>query len=285
MAVVTIVHGRHEHLRGQLRGLAAGTRRPDLHVVVAMGDDGVEDVVRGCAEVDWPIRVLPVGLADGHLPLARARNVGVDEAVANGSGHLVLLDVDCIPDRDLVKRYCDVLAEVSAVGGPPVVACGEVLYLPPLPGGTDTQDPAFLGRAAPHPARPVLRPEELRADPDTTLFWSLSFAVTSADHRAIGGFDEAYVGYGGEDTDFGQRVRRAAGHLVWTGGARARHQHHEVETPPLRHLHDIVRNANLFATRWGWWPMEGWLEEFRARGLVRRAEDGRWLCIDGRLDP
>jgi hypothetical protein len=31
-AVVTTVHGRAEHLRRQLCGLAAGTLRPDVHV-------------------------------------------------------------------------------------------------------------------------------------------------------------------------------------------------------------------------------------------------------------
>jgi N-acetylglucosaminyl-diphospho-decaprenol L-rhamnosyltransferase len=29
-----------------------------------------------------------------------------------------------------------------------------------------------------------------------------------------------------------------------------------------------VRNGEVFRGRWGWWPMTGWLERFRADGLV-----------------
>ena len=47
--------------------------------------------------------------------------------------------------------------------------------------------------------------------------------------------------------------------------------------PPVEHVADIVRNANLFHERWGWWPMAGWLEAFDARGLAH-LRDGRWEC-------
>jgi hypothetical protein len=85
----------------------------------------------------------------------------------------------------------------------------------------------------------------------------------------VGGFCEAYEGYGGEDTDFGQLARRAGVELCWVGGAWAFHQHHATATPPTQHLHDILRNAALFHRRWGWWPMIGWLNEFAAAGLAR----------------
>ena len=94
--------------------------------------------------------------------------------------------------------------------------------------------------------------------------------------KAVGGFDEGYVGYGGEDTDFAQRLGRAGGRLVWVGGARAFHQHHATSSPPVEHVHDIVVNANRFARRWGWWPMEGWLDAFADLGLARRRPDGSW---------
>ena len=50
-AVVTVVHGRHDHLALQLAGLAAQTRPADRHVVVAMGDDEVRAVVGDRATV------------------------------------------------------------------------------------------------------------------------------------------------------------------------------------------------------------------------------------------
>jgi N-acetylglucosaminyl-diphospho-decaprenol L-rhamnosyltransferase len=103
--------------------------------------------------------------------------------------------------------------------------------------------------------------------------------VRPAVHRAIGGFDERYVGYGGEDTDYALRARRASVGLVWVGGAWAYHQHHPVSDPPREHLAEIVRNARLFRERWGRWPMEGWLRAFAAAGSVDWDPDGDELRL------
>jgi hypothetical protein len=64
--------------------------------------------------------------------------------------------------------------------------------------------------------------------------------------------------------------------MRWVGGADAFHQYHPVSDPPIEHLDDIVRNAAIFHQRWGWWPMQGWLREFEARGLIRR-DASRWF--------
>ncbi len=141
--------------------------------------------------------------------------------------------------------------------------------LPP-PAPADGYRPADLHTLArPHPARPCPAEDELLPGGDPALFWTLSFAVTPATWRRIGGFCEAYVGYGGEDTDYGQLAARAGVDLVWAGGAWAYHQHHETQSPPVQHLADIVRNGAIFRDRWGWWPMGGWLEAFAQRGLAR----------------
>ncbi len=62
-----------------------------------------------------------------------------------------------------------------------------------------------------------------------------------------------------------------------------------MSSSPPQHVADIVANANVFAGKWGWWPMQSWLEEFRALGLVRRGIDGRWQVSDdaptGPLEP
>ena len=36
----------------------------------------------------------------------------------------------------------------------------------------------------------------------------------------------------------------------------------------MHHLEAVVRNAGIFHRRWGWWPMTGWLEQFRDAGLA-----------------
>ena len=270
-AVLTIVAGRHEHLRRQLRGLAAGSRRPDLQVVASMGDPEIQRVVDD-AGVPWEVVVRDVPTGDPGLPLAAARNAAAEAATRGGADLLVLLDVDCIPAPGLVARYRAVSGQV--VGPAPVLLSGSVGYLPPLAPGED-YDLSHLDRhAEPHPARPAPAADEVLRARDLRLFWSLSFAVSATDFAALEGFDAGYTGYGGEDTDFAMRVQEAGGSLWWVGGADAFHQHHDSEVPPVRHTASIVRNANRFHRRWGWYPMEGWLEALEQRGLVRHSEDG-----------
>ncbi len=275
--MATVVAGRHTHLARQHRSLHAGPRQPDGLVVVSMGDPEVAGVVaRGPYADTARVLAAPLG-PEGRLPLARARNTAVQAAWEQDADLVVLLDVDCLADAELLARY-EEAANRTASSPAGRVLCGPVAYLPPPhdPGrGYDEQE---LAAARPHAARPAPAPGELLELEDWRLFWSLSFAVDRAAWEAIGGFDEAYTGYGGEDTDLGQRARAAGVPGWWVGGALARHQWHPVEDPPVRHLADVVRNANLFRERWGWFPMEGWLEAFERAGLARRGPTGWETC-------
>ena len=108
---------------------------------------------------------------------------------------------------------------------------------------------------------------ELLAEDRWELLWTLSLAApVGLVHRA-GGFDERYMGYGGEDTDFAMRLRSVGATLHWLGGAWGYHQHHD-EVGRRDKVPDIVRNASLFHDTWGWWPMTGWLRELAADGVV-----------------
>ncbi|WP_256840731.1 glycosyltransferase family 2 protein [Ornithinimicrobium cryptoxanthini] len=290
-AVITVVHGRHEHLAGQLWGLRRQQHPPAVFVAVAMDDPRVSDVVREHADAGWDTRVTSVPSSTGGLPLAAARNAGARTALEAGAEVLVFLDVDCIPSPTLLGRYAGVLrpdgasrqetrSQTGSQTRSPVVAAGEVGYLPPVDHPRRYREPDLASLARPHPARPVLDPDEVRVAQDLRLFWSLSFALDHADWRLLGGFGEEYVGYGGEDTDFGQRIGAAGGELLWVGGATAYHQHHPSPDPPLHHLESIVRNANCFHDRWGWFPMEGWLERFAALGLAGLdKETQRWRVL------
>lgn len=261
VAVVTIAHGRHEHLAAQHRSLALGSRRPDHHVVVAMDDPSI---VPG-ADLGLTSTVVRVGRTDGRLPLAAARNLGVRTALERGAEVVVLLDVDCLAGEHLVEAYATVVA-----AEPLTVWSGPVTYLPPAPTTGYPYHPAHLaGWDDPHPARPRPRAREVVRDLDPDLFWSLSFAVSARAWRHVGGFCEDYTGYGAEDTDLGRTVLARGLGLAITGDARAYHQHHPVSRPPVEHLDDILRNGRLFHSRWGHWPMTGWLEAMAAMGLVR----------------
>ncbi|GAA4114930.1 glycosyltransferase [Knoellia locipacati] len=272
VTVVTIVKGRHEHLREQRRVLRAVAPRTP-HVVVAMGDPAIDDVV---GEDDLTT-VVHVDVDPCGLPLARARNTGVSTALAAGAELVVLLDVDCVPGPDLVESY-----RRAARLAPGALLAGPVTYLPE--GVEVPQDPRDLtALRAPHPARPDPRPGSLERAGNHDLFWSLSCAVSASTWVTLGGFHEGYVGYGAEDTDLGRVARSRGVELVWVGGADAFHQFHPVSHPPVEHLDDIVRNATTFHARWGDWPMEGWLVEFERRGLLLRSAGRITATADGQV--
>lgn len=273
VAVVTVVHGRHRHLWLQQRSLAEGAVPPDDHVVVAMDDPRA---------AWWPApgrrpHVVHLPRTDERLPLAAARNLGARTAIERGADLLLFLDVDCIASPGLVLAYEEASRRPLTEDA---VLCGPVSYLPPPPaGGYDLHTVHAL--ATPHAARPCPCPGDVVVDTDGhDLFWSLSFALTPQTWERVGGFDEAYAGYGAEDTDFGQRAAAAGVPLAWVGGARASHQHHPTQTPPVQHLDDVLHNGRLFRDRWGRWPMQGWLDAFEEQGLVRRTDDGDYERAD-----
>lgn len=264
VVTVTLAHGRHDHLRGQQRGLERSEVRPDERIVVAIDDAAIASVA---AEGPRPVGVYPLDADEMRMPLARARNLGARAAIAEGAELIVFLDVDCIPGPTLLGRYLAAAREL-----PRSLLSGPVAYLnPPPPEGYDL---ASLAGTPGHPDRPVPPEHEVVAGADHTLFWSLSFAVTAPTWQRLGGFCERYSGYGAEDTDLGQiAAARGVGH-AWVGGAWAYHQFHPVQDPPVERVADIVRNANLFHQRWGWWPMRTWLDAFADRGLVTLRRDG-----------
>jgi len=272
--VVTIAHERHDHLREQRRALHAfspGT----AHVIVAMDDPAIDEV----AGRDPLTTVIHVDGDPRGLPLARARNVGVEAALAHGAELVVLLDVDCAPGPQLVAAY-----ERASSWAPGALLAGPVTYL-----DEGTGIPTDVWRLddlrSPHAVRPDPPAGEIRRGGDHDLFWSLSCAMTPSTWRTVGGFHEGYVGYGAEDTDFGWCARARGVDLVWVGGADAFHQFHPVSHPPVEHVADIVRNATTFHGRWGRWPMRGWLDEFARRGLVDFDDDSLRLVDPDRDGP
>jgi len=253
--VLTLVRGRADRLHNLMRGLARQTLPPRELVIAWMQPEPAPDLPDpGC-----PVRHHHV--PGEPMPLAAARN----RAAAAASGDLlVFLDVDCIPGPTLLAAYADAAASERGL------FLGEVLYLPPdaIAGGP-APDPAALDRLGrPHPARPPLPETGLQREPDAGQLWGLSFALPAEAWRAVGGMDEHYVGYGGEETDLAARLAGSGLPTFWVAGARAYHQHHPVHVPPLQHFAPILANATRFHARHGRWCMTYWLEQFRAAGLI-----------------
>ena len=265
VGLATILAGRRDHLRRQARAVGEIAGVHD-YVAVAMDDEPLG--------VAGP-RALTLPGAGGALPLAAARNRAIE---ALGDCELViLLDVDCIPGAELVPRYVAAARALAGGGagdggGGGGLQCGPVGYLDRLAGGSGSGPDA--GARARARAR-VIRDfpaTGLRRERRAELFWSLAFALSPATHARIGGFDESYVGYGAEDTDYGLRAARAGVGLWFVAGAWAYHQHHPPSAP--RRPAELVANARRFHARWGFWPMADVLERLAAQGVIRWTAGG-----------
>lgn len=252
VSICTLAHGRAAHLVNVVRALDMQTAIPDELVIAVMQADAYD-----LPETRFPIRQIMMG-ADG-IPLAAARNAAAQTALGE---QLIFLDVDCIPAPSLVTDYLAQLAAVDAV------LMGEVLYLPSGATAEGLDFARFAALGVKHSERAGPPIEALGDCSDYRCFWSLNFAMRRATFLALDGFDERYVGYGGEDTDFG-RVAMAAGIPIhWVRGARVYHQYHPHHMPPVHHVDSVIANAARFRDKWGHFTMEHWLKAFTLMGLI-----------------
>lgn len=256
ISVLTLVKNRQEHLDNLVKGLRRSTVAPAQLVIVDMSDVPIAQPI-----ARFPIEV--VRLETTGLPLAQARNLAAAKANTEA---LLFLDVDCIPGSNLVGAIAEAVLDPSAL------ICAEIRYLAAADarGGLWTEA-SLKASGIPHPVR-NFPADGLVRQANAGLFWSLAFGVRRAAFERTGGFDERFTGYGAEDTDFAFRAKAAGLDLSFMGGTSAYHQHHTVYDPPLQHFADIVRNARLFHDKWGFWPMDGWLDAFARLGLLRRSQ-------------
>lgn len=252
LSVLTIVKNRSSHLAQLIEGLRRSAVQPDELIIVDMASDPPVAAI----DTSFPIHI--VRLDAPGLPLAAARNAAAQSASGD---RFLFLDVDCIPMRALTGAMIECLADRDAL------VCAEILYLAPTEARGEWEEAELMLRAASHPVR-LFPAEGVRQEDNAGLFWSLAFGIRREAFFELGGFDEAFTGYGAEDTDFGFRAREARLPLLFMGGAGAFHQYHDVYDPPLQHFNDIIRNAQLFRDRWNIWPMEGWLAAFETAGMI-----------------
>jgi GT2 family glycosyltransferase len=252
-SILTIASGREAHLRNVISGLCRQTVPPGEMVIGVMQDALYADL----PETSFPVR--QVRVTGPELPLAQGRNAAA--AAATGDT-LIFVDVDCIPGPTLVEDY---LREVGPGQG---LMMGEVMYLPAGAADPGWSYAGFDAVAVRHSDRQGPPPGPRRRCEDYRCFWSLNFAIHRQDWDRAGGFDERFVGYGGEDTDFGKTLDALGIPIWWMRGARVYHQHHAHCMPPIHHVASVVRNAEIFAEKWGYRTMEHWLHGFRMMGLV-----------------
>jgi GT2 family glycosyltransferase len=252
LSVVTLAGGRPDNLANMVLGLTSQTLQPAELIVALMQEDEYS-----LPPTPFPIRQIRVG--GRRLPLAAARNAAARGAAGRS---LIFLDMDCIPAPRLIADYASGLSQIDGL------LMGEVMY---LPGGATAPGWSWKGFdavAVRHSDRRGPPPSGIEICTDYRCFWSLNFAMRRDTFLRAGGFDERYVGYGGEDTDFGKTLHAAGIAIAWLKGGLAYHQHHPHHMPPVHHLRSVVNNAQLFERKWGYRTMGHWLQAFRLMGLI-----------------
>lgn len=256
-SVITIVKGRRKQLANLLDSIKASTILPVDIQVVCMDD---RDGVTSPDGLDMNIHLVN----DTHeLPLAAARNMGISAAK---TGSVIFIDVDCIVSPTLFENM------LLALNGEHIITAYP-LYLPVVPDTGKYSD--LMDQAVTHPARehiPVGQPVE------HLLFWSLIFAIQKQTFEKIGGFDESFVGYGAEDTDFAMMFHQADVKLIFVRDYIL-HQYHDKHDPPVNHFHSIIENATRYKQKWNVLPMQRWLKGFEAMGLIKTDQDDNITVI------
>ncbi|UZK68960.1 galactosyltransferase-related protein [Sphingomonas sp. S1-29] len=257
LSLCTLGRGRADHLVNLVHGLNRQATPPAELVIGVM-----QETPYTLPATAFPAR--QIMMASDTLPLAAARNAAARTATGD---RIAFLDIDCIPDPDFVGDHAARLGDQDAL------VMGEMLYLPA--GATDDGiDYARFDRIAELHSERAGPPEGLLGPcRDYRCFWSLNFSMRRDRFLALGGFDESFVGYGGEDTDFGRSVATAGVPIFWARGARAYHQYHPHHMPPVHHVESVVANARRFHDKWGEWTMQHWLRAFVLMGLIARRGD------------
>lgn len=270
-SVLTLVRNRRSQLENLLRGLRFSTVTPRELVIVFMNESPYDNL----PELDFPVRHVELTNPQVSIPLAEARNLAARHAT---SEWLLFLDVDCVPAPDLLavmQRYQQQESQLLM---------GDIRYLPKgaTTGKWDIDE--LYERGVPHPERPGVARNEYFQPDSYTLFWSLCFSIAKKDFNRLGGFDETYLGYGGEDTDFAFMADRAGIKFGICGGL-AYHQYHDVHRPPLNNFKYIVHNAQVFRRKWNRWAMENWLAEFADHQLIDWQEEDEKITVHRQPTP
>ena len=256
-SVVTIIKGRRKQLANLLKSVKASTILPYDIQVVCMDDLDIFDIPEGLN--------VSVHLMNGphQLPLAAARNMGI---TATKTENVIFIDVDCLVSPTLFASLLMALQAENIIAAYP-------LYLPMVP---DTGSYTKLEpQAVPHPSREQI---PFGQPVDHLLFWSLIFAIKKETFKNIGGFDESFIGYGAEDTDFAMMFHKAGVEQIFVRDF-VLHQYHDKYDPPLNYFDSIIENASRYKQKWDVLPMQRWLKAFEEMGLIRIDENDNITVI------
>jgi len=215
ISVVITTYNRSEALVPVLQALAA---QDDRQFEVIVADDGSthqhQDAILAAS------RRLGLGLThvwhpDTGFTASRVRNLGVARAMGS---YIVLLDGDCIPETDFVRRHRHLREPKTFVNGSRVML-SQRLSEAAVRGAVKVQGRGLpfwlhqrlLGNAS--KLSGLLRLPDYAGRKQAGFVWkgirSCNMGVWRDDFETVNGFDESFVGWGHEDADFVLRLHNA----------------------------------------------------------------------------
>jgi GT2 family glycosyltransferase len=229
-SVVIPTYRRLQRLTACLDALVAQSYLHDKFEVIVVDDAGTPDDLKHLPLAKYPFECRIVSRVHGGA--AAARNTG---ARAARGRFLAFTDDDCRPDPDWLRQLeqaMNVAGDRALVGG------GVVNGLSSNPYACATQ--ALIDFLY----------EQLnsnRAHPQ--FFTSNNFCVTGEAFHAIGGFDTAFGGAGGEDRELCLRWAHRGGQLAYAPEALVYHAHPLTLPTFLRQHYAYGRGAAVLRRR------------------------------------
>lgn len=215
ISVVITTYNRSEAL---LPVLAALAMQDDTLFEVIIADDGStqhhQDAVQAAAK-ELALPLTHIWHPDVGFTASRVRNLGVANALG---AYVVLLDGDCVPETDFVRRHRGLMEAGYFVNGSRVMLSPRLTQAI-VDGRTQVQaqgvafwlrnrlsgDASKLGA--------LLRLPDWSGRKHAGFVWkgirSCNMGVWRKDYEAVDGFDESFVGWGHEDADFVLRLHNA----------------------------------------------------------------------------
>ncbi|RAS69737.1 GT2 family glycosyltransferase [Lentzea atacamensis] len=237
IAVVILEYNRHHHLDLILARLAEQDVTPERFRVIVVDNGSAEPLRRVVDEYASKLSTTYLRL-ETNAGRAKARNIGI-EAVTEPA--MLILDGDTLPDRDLVRRHLDVLADPAVA-----VSLGarrehriRTLTTPsPLMGSSLSTFSALHDTAQRDLRIPDIEQPVIQDNFDRIGYFFLythNVAVRTEVVAASGGFNEDLDGWGLEDLEFGFRIREVLSDgqvMTWSPQAGSAH------IPHLRDFND-----------------------------------------------
>ncbi len=184
----------------------------------------------------------------------KGRNVGLRYALETPVDYILTLDNDLYAADDCIEKMVSVLEE-----NPQIATVAAFIY------DDENKDQLLSAGAIVDYTQNISR--QLKTFESLESLNPISYCGTghmltrASLYREIGLLEEAYIGYGFEDTDFGMRTRQTGYDIVSYGQAKVwHHAHAGIGRYSFKKKYLESRNAILFMRKYAGW--QNWLKYF-----------------------